>query len=222
MTLCSVSWCDRTVLARGLCDRCYRRRQLGIDRDLPPQVQATRATWDRIRDEASRRRRGGETIKSIATSLGVSADALARRLREWEVGPEVDPVPHGRPSGWLHHKCRCDVCLGARREYKRAERERRQARPVTAGHGTVTAYQQGCECDECGEAMRVYLWERNEATRATASRHGSRWTGADAEIALRSDLTIAERAALLGRTFAAVDNFIRAYHRRPDDPFGLK
>lgn len=207
-----------------MCERCYRRARLGIDPDRPPQVQATRETWARIRDEATSRRRGGETIRSIAASLGVSAQALSSRLREWGVVPDPETlIPHGRPSAWLHHGCRCDVCVEARREYKRAEREQRHQRPVTAEHGTVLAYQQGCGCVDCGLAMRVYLRERNAETRAGATRHGQPWTSADAEVAYtRTDLTIAERAALLGRTWAAVDNFIRTYDRRPDDPHGIK
>lgn len=36
------------------------------------------------------------------------------------------------------------------------------------------------------------------------------------------DLSIEEKATVLGRTFAAVDNFIRTYQRRPDDPYGVK
>jgi hypothetical protein len=71
--------------------------------------------------------------------------------------------------------------------------------------------------------MRSWHRDRNEATHPGAAHHGQRWTGADAEVAItRIDLTIEERATILGRTYAAVDNFVRAYQRRPDDPYGLK
>lgn len=28
-------------------------------------------------------------------------------------------IPHGRPSAWTHHGCKCDVCTAARRVYRR-------------------------------------------------------------------------------------------------------
>jgi len=36
-------------------------------------------------------------------------------------------VPHGTPGGYWHYGCRCEACLGARREVKRL-RKRDQAR----------------------------------------------------------------------------------------------
>lgn len=39
---------------------------------------------------------------------------------------------------------------------------------------------------------------------------------------MRDDLTIEERALLLGRTYAAVDDWLRLYRKRPDDPYQVK
>lgn len=222
-TTCTVSWCDRPAVGKGLCDRCRRRAQLGIDPDQAPRRVATRADRERLRPEVTRRRESGEKIAEIAVAVGVSEDTVARWLKLWGVEPPKREWPHGRPGAFITHGCRCEVCDPAFTEYKRAERERRRQRPVTAEHGTTLAYQQGCPCDECAEAMRRYLLERNEKTRAGATHHRQPWTGADAEVAYtRTDLTITQRAEMLGRTYSAVDNFIRAYDRRPDDPFGIK
>lgn len=176
-----------------------------------------------MRAEVTARREAGETIRAIAADLGIASSTLERWLKQWGVPHPHREWPHGRPGAFITRGCRCEVCGPAFREYKRAERERRLSRPVTAEHGTTLGYQQGCPCDKCAEAMRIYLRDRNDRTRATATHHGQEWTGADAEVAYtRTDLTIAQRAELLGRTYAAVDNFIRAYKRRPDDPFGIK
>lgn len=223
MTTCTVSWCDREAVANGLCDRCRVRARAGIDPDQPPMRMATDADRDRLRPEMTRRREAGQTYQQIADAVGISHVTTARWLKLWQVEAPAREWPHGRPGAFITHSCRCEVCLPAFREYKRAERERRLTRPVAAEHGTVLAYQQGCRCDDCTETMRASLRERNESTRAGATHHGQRWTGADAEIAYtRADLTIAERAEMLGRTFSSVDNFIRTYNRRPDDPFGIK
>ncbi|MFC0673567.1 hypothetical protein [Brachybacterium hainanense] len=37
-----------------------------------------------------------------------------------------------------------------------------------------------------------------------------------------TSITIEQRAARIGRTFAAVDDWLRAYLRRPDDPYDVK
>lgn len=38
------------------------------------------------------------------------------------------------------------------------------------------------------------------------------------EIALRTDLAIEQRALRLGRTHAAIDDWLRLYWKRPPDP----
>ncbi|GAA1953411.1 hypothetical protein GCM10009689_38160 [Brevibacterium antiquum] len=37
-----------------------------------------------------------------------------------------------------------------------------------------------------------------------------------------TDLSIGERAALLGRSYTAVAGFVRDYRQRDSDPFGIK
>lgn len=49
------------------------------------------------------------------------------------------------------------------------------------------------------------------------------WTREDAVVAYtRTDLPIAERAAMLGRSYTAVAGFVRDYRQRSSDPYGIK
>ncbi|TSI17567.1 hypothetical protein [Brevibacterium aurantiacum] len=59
--------------------------------------------------------------------------------------------------------------------------------------------------------------------RARAPRLWQPWTREQAKLAYtRTDLPLGERAAILGRSFAAVESYIRRYRLRPDDPYGIK
>lgn len=204
-----------------MCAMHRTRARVGIPLDQPVQRQATRAEIAAAMPQMRAMREGGATYRQIAATVGIGVAAVSRALRRAGVqAPRV--IPHGTPSGWQHHRCRCEICLIARREYKRAERAARMARPATAPHGTSLAYRQGCRCDQCAAMSGEETRRRQARTRPTARRSGARWTGADAEIAMREDLTIEEKAVMMGRTFAAVDDWLRAYERRPDDPFGVK
>lgn len=221
--ICTVSWCERPVIARGLCAMHRMRERLGIDMDAPVQRRTSAQQWEQWRPEMTRLRQEGQTSGQIATAFSLGVTSVEARLRSWGVSRPQAEVPHGTTSGWSWWKCRCEECLAARKRYKRQERAERQARAnITAEHGTTRAYEQGCQCADCRGAAAAATRERNEATRPGARRHGAKWTGADAAIAFRDDITIAERAAILGRTYASVDNFIRAQRRRPDDPYGVK
>lgn len=49
------------------------------------------------------------------------------------------------------------------------------------------------------------------------------WTREDAVVAYtRTDLSIGERAELIGRSYTAVAGFVRDYGQRDGDPFGVK
>lgn len=74
-------------------------------------------------------------------------------------------------------------------------------------------------------------WFREWGVRPAAGTHGRSlapnlwkpWTRDDAVVAYtRTDLSIGERAELLGRSYTAVAGFGRDYARRDEDPFGLK
>lgn len=59
--------------------------------------------------------------------------------------------------------------------------------------------------------------------KSLAQNQWKRWTRDDAVIAYtRSDLSIAKRAELLGRSYTAVAGFLRDYRERPGDPYGIK
>lgn len=59
--------------------------------------------------------------------------------------------------------------------------------------------------------------------RSLATNRWKRWGRDDAVLAyMRTDLSIAERAEMLGRSYTAVAGFVRDYGQRDGDPFGLK
>lgn len=223
VTTCTVPACDRDAVARGICDLHRARRRAGIPDDAPVQRHPTRAEVAAALPRMIEMRQQGAELTDIAAAVGISAETVSKHLRAAGIGQPSRSIPHGTPSGWQYHRCDCDVCRDAKRVYKRDERRRRLARArITADHGTRRAYAQGCDCDACRTAVARASAERVERTRPGAHRHGARWTQQDAETAMRTDITIEERAALLGRTYAAVDDWIRAYLRRPDDPHQVK
>ena len=70
-----------------------------------------------------------------------------------------DETWHGTPGGYTNHRCRCDACRAALRDY---QRDRRQQRIASATpdrvHGTANGYgNYGCRCDRCRAA-----WTENE------------------------------------------------------------
>ncbi|MGK4188059.1 hypothetical protein AB0X98_07765 [Rothia koreensis] len=74
-------------------------------------------------------------------------------------------------------------------------------------------------------------WFRAWGVRPVVGKYGQslaqnqwkRWTREEAAIAFtRTDLSIAERAALLKRSYTAVAGYIHDYQLRPDDPHGIK
>lgn len=74
-------------------------------------------------------------------------------------------------------------------------------------------------------------WFRAWGVRPAEGRHGrslaanrwKRWNRDDAVVAYtRTDLTIGERAELLGRSYTAVAGFVRDYRQRAEDPYGIK
>lgn len=217
---CEVPACGRSVHTAGRCGLHYARKRLGIADDQPVQHQASRDTIERLTPRVVQLWEAGTRQRDIAAEVGLSHTTVEKIIKK--AGAKKG-IPHGTPSAWQYHRCRCEVCLEARTEYKRSERLRRLARAkITADHGTVLAYRQGCRCEPCMTAVAEESRARNEASRPGAHRHGRRWTSVDAHTAYRTDLTIAERAELLGRTFAAVDDWIRTYDRRPDDPYQVK
>ena len=224
---CKIDGCSGKVTTRGLCGAHYSRLLKYGDpqADKPVATHVTPEEKERLLPIITRLRKKGWSYQAIADEVGGRSAAWVGKViinAGVEKGHKPSEIPHGRPSAWAWHKCRCDVCLQARTEYKRLEREKRIAKPVTAEHGTATAYTQGCRCEACVEAARVRLAQRQERSRIPAGRHGRRWEQWEAEIAFDTDYTIEERAKRVGRTYAAVDNFIRAQMRRPDDPYGVK
>ena len=82
-----------------------------------------------------------------------------------------DGIEHGKRQTYVHHKCRCDDCTAANREYLRqyraANRDKIRASKTRYSaklkkskdipHGTRYGYSDfGCRCDECKAANTAY------------------------------------------------------------------
>lgn len=79
-----------------------------------------------------------------------------RRTRSCAQVNEVCPhdVEHGKPGTYVHHGCRCEPCVLAKRAYERGAYARRRLRvkrgKVELEHGTYKAYAVwGCRCRPC-------------------------------------------------------------------------
>lgn len=132
---------------------------------------------------------------------------------------------HGTGSRY-RRGCRCTSCRQANTTRVRAQRDKRQAAGAEPPEHGVSGYKNyRCRCDTCvaanSERLRAYRTDPAQADRlrtngrtyratvqrtslATAVRYGLQWTGPELEIADRDDLTTAQKAAMLGRSAAAV------------------
>lgn len=125
-----------------------------------------------------------------------------------------DEAWHGKTTGYYRHRCDCEKCVERMRAYSRDRyhgwnseshrkgarrwREENQERVLAAKAGYRKA-----------NRAAIYLREqrRNEAVReldALAGRTYQRWTRAEDETVLRTDLRVVDIAAELGRTFRSV------------------
>ncbi|SDT04963.1 hypothetical protein SAMN04489751_3610 [Brevibacterium sandarakinum] len=82
MSVCAVVWCDRALVARGLCKRCYARYKRGVSPETTRRY-TTRETKERVRDDVTERRVAGESIADVALSTGVNESTLGKWFREW-------------------------------------------------------------------------------------------------------------------------------------------
>lgn len=95
-----------------------------------------------------------------------------------------------------------------------------------AGEGVVDiAASVGVDASTLGKWFREWgvTAAPGRRVRARAPKQWQPWTREQATLAYtRTDLSIGERAAVLGRSYAAVQAYIRKYRRRADDPYGIK
>lgn len=123
--------------------------------------------------------------------------------------PVPEGVTHGKACA-TNYGCKCAVCSEAVRAYNVELGKRVRAGKVQhRGEGRSS----GCPCESCRKFHREYQgkWSRrqNSQSQVTATRAGYMWTGAEMEIASRSDLTVKQLAEMLGRSIASV-NAMRA------------
>ena len=75
---------------------------------------------------------------------------------------------HGTYTRYKYHKCRCKRCRAAIALYVTEYRERNMNSKSLPNltHGTRSAYNNGCRCEDCAKANREYakLWKRKQAT----------------------------------------------------------
>lgn len=186
---------------------------------------------EHITGEARRLYDAGQTGTQIRETLGLTEAQMERiarhagldlRARHHEARRLTpDEIPHGTPSAWSYHGCRCGVCVEARSAYKaqgrEAERARYAAAPDAPGwpaHGTVRRATLGCTCEACIAAQTGETRVRQAETVATARNTGKEWTGPELEIVADRSRRIKDIAVMLGRTYASVSNARRAL----DDP----
>ena len=85
-------------------------------------------------------------------------DCHVRKTRQDQSEMKTKPLNHGSMHAWMRKKCRCDICLSARRVWydkrniKRREGLGRGPYGQPADHGTILMYHRGCKCDLCRKA----------------------------------------------------------------------
>lgn len=60
---------------------------------------------------------------------------------------------HSPIAGYERHGCRCDACVAGHNARVRENRRQRLAEGRLS-HGTRSAYDAGCRCEDCGKARR--------------------------------------------------------------------
>lgn len=111
---------------------------------------------------------------------------LEDRYRDERFPPKK--ITHGI-TGYGYHKCRCDICRTAVREYRRKRRaeiraqepEKEKESPGRAGrvlkaehHGKTTGYAYGCRCRPCKDAHKASNRGWKHGTEYTYNYHKCR------------------------------------------------
>lgn len=185
--------CDECRLANTVRHRKHRARRR--QRDVPAGVE-----------------HGAAAASNWGCKCAVCRDAVAERNRQLEERLLSGGIRH-RSREIALRRCPCDDCAAARRGERGV--------PSTVAHGTSAAYQcWGCRCDDCEQWVARQSAGMQGRTTIRADRAKSQWTGADLElIVTRTDLSVTELAAMLGRTYYAVRS---ARHKATRDPKWVK
>lgn len=177
-----------------------------------------------------------EAIRAAAVARFALGHSTAVIARELNVNPSTVGVwrynaglsksheewrKHGSASRY-DKGCRCDPCCSARKDENARKYQRRLAKRAAeiepTIHGTsMGRVDFGCKCDACMKAQnryyRSFARKRQKESIAGARRCGYIWTGPELELLERRDLTHADIAAMLGRTYVAVKSMRHRLNR---------
>jgi hypothetical protein len=122
-----------------------------------------------MRDEIAKLIGNGESVSDAAvrhflSRAGITsvthypADQVRQEIEHRRQSAKARASKHGTASHYFEHKCRCDACKEAAREYRKVLAEK------NASHGNTTGYNRGCRCDACKEAGRQLCLRRKSRT----------------------------------------------------------
>lgn len=117
---------------------------------------------------------------------------------------------HGSPSGYGYHRCRCALCRAWQRDASRDYYSRHSERMLEADRRRGANNRDRRESRRAwrsnnADAVKTY-GDNDKRRRSTIPnpRCGDRWSDAEDAIVLRADISITEKAYMLGRAYASV------------------
>ncbi|AJT42429.1 hypothetical protein [Psychromicrobium lacuslunae] len=211
LSRCTV--CDTPPHRLGLCRLHYRRLLGGQPLHEPKGTRRMRESTAELTSRVANLRETGLTWREIGEILGKSESRVQEIGKNAGFTGAVEkPKKHGIPARW-QEGCRCDECMTAMNEYKRLEHAKAAQKAANALEAGGHLPGQACPCDQCQAVKAKQLRERNGRTQLSATNNGKPWSGDEDEYILTSTERIEDKAATLGRTYAAVDNRLRALHK---------
>lgn len=108
------STCPEGITLRIQCRSCAAKRRFAA---FP---RAQKIAWPSL--EELNNRLATTSFVAVAKELGVSDNAIRKRLLRVKCDPKKRPVRHGSQSAYSYHRCRCEICVSAAtirgREYR--------------------------------------------------------------------------------------------------------
>jgi len=115
-------------------------------------------------------------------------------------------IPHGTLSGYNSWGCRCEKCRACSYAYELANRGQINTRTRRWAHANRP---------RVNETQRKSKKKMVDKLSDAARSRGNVWTGPELEIVARTDLSVSQQAAMLGRTYYGVMNMRRQLRVNP-------